>query len=84
MNFKLRVPQERRPKIENLYDVFVAIRDDELEHVKTMIACQQPDAQQTFQVPTLPIGQLCLNQFANKHTADIAQEAVETEPVEMS
>jgi len=51
MNFKLRVPQERRPKIENLYDVFVAIRDDELEHVKTMIACQQPDAQQTFQSP---------------------------------
>lgn len=26
----------RRPKIENLYDVFVAIRDDEMEHVKTM------------------------------------------------
>jgi len=23
-----RVPQERRPQIENLYDVFVAIRDD--------------------------------------------------------
>lgn len=26
----------RRPKIENLYDVFVAIRDDELAHVNTM------------------------------------------------
>lgn len=26
----------RRPKIENLYDVFVAIRDDEMAHVKTM------------------------------------------------
>mmetsp|Transcript_2858 Transcript_2858/g.6413 ORF Transcript_2858/g.6413 Transcript_2858/m.6413 type:complete len:302 (-) Transcript_2858:298-1203(-) len=26
----------RRPVIENLYDVFVAIRDDELAHVKTM------------------------------------------------
>lgn len=24
----------------NLYDVFVNIRDDELEHVKTMVACQ--------------------------------------------
>lgn len=26
----------RRPQIENLYDVFVAIRDDERAHVKTM------------------------------------------------
>lgn len=32
----------RRPAIDNLYDVFVAIRDDEMEHVKTMVACQQP------------------------------------------
>ncbi|MFK8184945.1 MAG: alternative oxidase [Phormidesmis sp.] len=32
----------RRPKIDNLYDVFVAIRDDENEHVKTMVACQKP------------------------------------------
>ena len=30
----------RRPKIENLYDVFVAIRDDEMAHVKTMEALQ--------------------------------------------
>lgn len=35
----------RRPVIDNLYDVFVAIRDDEMEHVKTMVACQQPTAQ---------------------------------------
>jgi ubiquinol oxidase len=28
--------QRRRPQIHNLYDVFVAIRDDEMEHVKTM------------------------------------------------
>jgi len=35
----------RRPEIRNLYDVFVAIRDDEAEHVKTMVACQRPDAQ---------------------------------------
>eukprot|EP00970_Alexandrium_tamarense_P018888 scaffold13563_cov267-Alexandrium_tamarense.AAC.1 len=26
----------RRPEINNLYDVFVAIRDDEMAHVKTM------------------------------------------------
>eukprot|EP00593_Proboscia_inermis_P006140 CAMPEP_0171310606 /NCGR_PEP_ID=MMETSP0816-20121228/20789_1 /TAXON_ID=420281 /ORGANISM="Proboscia inermis, Strain CCAP1064/1" /LENGTH=143 /DNA_ID=CAMNT_0011794831 /DNA_START=429 /DNA_END=863 /DNA_ORIENTATION=- len=32
--------EPRRPKIENLYDVFVAIRDDEAEHVKTMIELQ--------------------------------------------
>lgn len=31
----------RRPIINNLYDVFVAIRDDELDHVKTMAALQQ-------------------------------------------
>lgn len=28
--------EPRRPVINNLYDVFVAIREDELEHVKTM------------------------------------------------
>ncbi len=45
-------PQERRPKI-NLYDVFVtAIRDDELEHVKTMIACQQPTLNKPSRVHT--------------------------------
>jgi len=63
MNFKLRgFPKNVVPR-SNLYDVFVAIRDDELEHVKTMIACQQPDAQQTFQSPHTAIGQLCLNQL---------------------
>ncbi|GIL72790.1 hypothetical protein Vretimale_4432 [Volvox reticuliferus] len=30
----------RRPRCENLLDVFVNIRDDEMEHVKTMVACQ--------------------------------------------
>ncbi|KAK4491915.1 hypothetical protein RD792_002697 [Penstemon davidsonii] len=35
-----RPPNSRRPKIENLYDVFVNIRDDEAEHYKTMKACQ--------------------------------------------
>lgn len=30
----------RRPKIENLYDTFIAIRDDELAHVNTMMALQ--------------------------------------------
>lgn len=35
-----RSPNSRRPKIENLYDVFVNIRDDEAEHCKTMKACQ--------------------------------------------
>ncbi|KAF8369807.1 hypothetical protein HHK36_032168 [Tetracentron sinense] len=35
-----RAPQSRRPKIENLYDVFLNIRDDEAEHCKTMKACQ--------------------------------------------
>ncbi|KAJ6834239.1 ubiquinol oxidase 4, chloroplastic/chromoplastic [Iris pallida] len=35
-----RIPNTRRPKIENLYDVFVNIRDDEAEHCKTMKTCQ--------------------------------------------
>jgi len=35
----------RRPEINNLYDVFVAIRDDEKEHVKTMVACQKAENQ---------------------------------------
>ncbi|CAH9059074.1 unnamed protein product [Cuscuta europaea] len=35
-----RLPNTRRPKIENLYDVFVNVREDEAEHCKTMKACQ--------------------------------------------
>jgi ubiquinol oxidase len=36
----------RRPEINNLYDVFAAVREDELEHVKTM-AFLQTDAELT-------------------------------------
>ncbi len=46
-----RVPQSRRPQVDNLYDVFVNIRDDENEHVKTMAACQHPEAYQSLQSP---------------------------------
>ncbi|MDX2254969.1 MAG: alternative oxidase [Pseudanabaenaceae cyanobacterium bins.39] len=50
--FQTSHPQgDRRPQIDNLYDVFVAIRDDEAEHVKTMQACQQPEANKTFKSP---------------------------------
>ena len=45
---------QRRPPVNNLYDVFVNIRDDEAEHVKTMVACQQPDAQLSFRSPHSP------------------------------
>ncbi|WP_216595682.1 alternative oxidase [Myxosarcina sp. GI1] len=41
----------RRPKVDNLYDVFVNIRDDECEHVKTMKALQKPEAKVTFHSP---------------------------------
>ena len=34
---------KRRPKMDNLYDVFVAIRNDEREHVKTMAFLQKRD-----------------------------------------
>jgi ubiquinol oxidase len=44
----------RRPPVDNLYDVFVAIRDDEKEHVKTMVACQKPNAYETFHSPHSP------------------------------
>ncbi|MBW4574746.1 MAG: hypothetical protein KME08_05620 [Aphanothece sp. CMT-3BRIN-NPC111] len=81
-----RPPEERRPKIENLYDVFLAIRDDELEHVKTMIACQQPEAQQAFQSPhslnKLPLPE-SIKTAIDAQTADIVREA-EKEPVEIS
>lgn len=46
-----RRPEERRPVIRTLYDTFVNIRDDEREHVKTMVACQSKDAQHTFKSP---------------------------------
>jgi ubiquinol oxidase len=41
-SFQTSQPLEspRRPKVRNLYDVFKNICDDELEHVKTMKACQ--------------------------------------------
>lgn len=29
----------RKPPVNNLHDVFVAIRDDEYEHIKTMHSC---------------------------------------------
>lgn len=46
----------RRPKVDNLYDVFVNIRDDECEHVKTMVACQQPEAKLSLKSPhTAPV-----------------------------
>ncbi|WP_250126834.1 alternative oxidase [Chroococcidiopsis sp. CCMEE 29] len=41
----------RRPHVDTLYDVFVNIRDDECEHIKTMVALQQPDARLTFKSP---------------------------------
>lgn len=46
-----RQPEERRPVVNNLYDVFLNIRDDEMEHVKTMVACQKVDAQTALKSP---------------------------------
>ena len=37
------LPSARRPRVETLYDTFVAVRDDEREHQRTMAACQRPD-----------------------------------------
>ncbi|MEM8720810.1 MAG: alternative oxidase [Cyanobacteria bacterium P01_G01_bin.39] len=48
----------RRPAIDNLYDVFTNIRDDEAEHMKThmktMVACQQPHAKHNLTSPHSP------------------------------
>ena len=52
-----------------------------------MIACQWPDAQQTFQSPHT-VNRLALSESVkaaiNEHTTDIVQEAVEKQPVEIS
>lgn len=48
-------PETRRPPTNNLYDVFVNIRDDEQEHVKTMVACQQSNAQLALKSPHSPV-----------------------------
>jgi ubiquinol oxidase len=41
----------RHPSVNNLYDVFINIREDECAHVKTMEALQEPQARQTFHSP---------------------------------
>lgn len=45
------LPAERRPKIDNLYDVFVAIRNDEREHIQTMKVCQSSNALELLRSP---------------------------------
>lgn len=77
---------ERRPKIENLYDVYVAIRDDEGEHIKTMVACQQSDAQLTFKSPRSPEAKLLSQEtinVINQKTESII-EAADVDKVLMS
>jgi ubiquinol oxidase len=82
-----RTPEERRPRIENLYDVFVAIRDDEMEHVKTMVACQHPNAQLTFKSPHNPEAKSLpesIKVAIEESSEDLAREATEKESVAMS
>ncbi len=76
----------RRPQIENLYDVFVAIRDDEGEHVKTMVACQQPDAQEGFKSPHSPAATLLSEgtAMAIEDNVELILETSDQEPVGMS
>jgi ubiquinol oxidase len=75
-----QVPASRRPSIDNLYDVFVAIRDDEMEHVKTMVACQQPEMDRACLSPH--------DAIAPELAANLAMETAvvltTTAPVEMS
>lgn len=81
-----RPPEERRPHIETLYDVFVAIRDDEMEHVKTMVACQKDDARASFKSPHSP-DKVALPEVSKagieSNEESLEEEAVEKEPVEM-
>lgn len=81
-----RPAEERRPKIENLYDVFTAIRDDEMEHVKTMVACQRESAQTTFKSPHSPSSaalQEGTKAAIEEQSVNLAQVAVEKEPIKM-
>ncbi len=41
----------RHAQVDNLYEVFINIREDECAHVKTMEALQEPEARQTFRSP---------------------------------
>ena len=77
---------ERRPKIENLYDVYVAIRDDEGEHIKTMVACQQSDAQLAFKSPHSPEAKFLPEEtiHAINQTAESIIEATDADEVLMS
>jgi len=74
--------EPHRPKIENLYDVYVAVRDDEMEHVKTMIACQQEGAQANCKSPHSP--DRTEPSKSSEAEEDLTQEAVAQELVEMS
>jgi len=40
----------RRPPVDNLYDVFVNVLEDEWEHVKTMVMCQDYETLETYGV----------------------------------
>eukprot|EP00873_Tetraselmis_striata_P017105 jgi/Tetstr1/437369/TSEL_026054.t1 len=40
----------RRPPVDNLYDVFLNILEDEWEHVKTMVMCQDYETLETYGV----------------------------------
>ncbi len=55
-------PESRRPAIDNLYDVFINIRNDEREHVKTMSACQRTDAKAVINSPHNPASVLLNSQ----------------------
>jgi ubiquinol oxidase len=61
-------PAERRPQIDNLYDVFVAIRNDEMEHIKTMKVCQQSEAEENLSSPHNPVASSPSEQLSS-HTA---------------
>lgn len=64
-------PAERRPQIDTLYDVFVAIRDDEMEHVKTMVACQQPTAQSVFKSPHTLVAETVIAAIPEPNSAEM-------------
>lgn len=42
MTTQAQIDKPRQPECNTLYDVFVNIRDDEIEHRATMVACQNP------------------------------------------
>ena len=72
-----RGADKRRPRIDSLYDVFVNVRNDEAEHMKTMQFCQLPGT-----ILRAPSEAAACSVVFNKATSDSEPDRYTTECVE--